>query len=85
MYSICPPGSEQPYPWAMRWHADEHETAFPGVLGMPSTATAHADGSIFDSYVETILPAACVYVVWWVLHTAWLLLHGGGMYKSNFV
>ena len=58
--------------WAMRWHANEHELAFPGVLGMPTPASAVDD----LTYMETVLPAVSVYVVWWILHTAWLLLHG---------
>lgn len=40
------------------------------------TSTLPAGGDDNITYAETVYPAVCVYVVWWVAHTAWLLLHG---------
>ena len=43
----------------------------PGILPMPLDA---ANGSKLG-YVELITPAMTVYVVWWVVHVAWLVSH----------
>ena len=63
----------------MRWHAAEHEAAFPGILPMPLDA---ANGSGLG-YVELIIPAMTVYAVWWVVHVAWLVSHGRYHGHSN--
>ena len=49
-----------------------YETAFPGLLGVPVSA-ADADRV---PYVDLVAPALCLYAAWWILFTAWMLIHG---------
>ena len=66
--------------WAMRWHADAHERAFPGVFGVPHANSGDAKrGTSYAESVTTmdlLVPAATLYFAWAGAHILWLLLFG---------
>ena len=58
--------------WALRWHPDAHEEAFPGILpvrDLGDTADAVAYGAL-------VAPALRLYFAWWVAFAAWMMLDG---------
>ena len=57
--------------WAVRWHAAEHEAAFPGLLPAP-----YRPRDVDASYADLVLPALRLYAAWWVVFTTWMLAHG---------
>ena len=67
--------------WALRWHPEEHEAAFPGILPMPGLDDTTNGSGV--GYVELITPAVTVYAVWWVVHVVWLVSHGRWHGHSN--
>jgi hypothetical protein len=58
--------------WSLRWAPDDVERLWPGSFGMPLT---EADAQAV-SFGEIFFPAAGLYLIWWVLYGAWLLLSG---------
>ena len=59
--------------WAMRWHPEAHEHAFPGILPVRELIeNNHND----IAYEELVAPALRLYCAWWLLFAAWMMLDG---------
>lgn len=58
--------------WAMRWHPEAHERAFPGIL--PTRDLGDAEHAV--AYKALVAPALCTYFAWWFAFAAWMMLDG---------
>ena len=58
--------------WAMRWHPEAHERAFPGIL--PTRDLGDAEHAV--AYEALVAPALCTYFAWWLAFAAWMMLDG---------
>ena len=58
--------------WALRWHPDAHERAFPGIL--PVRDLDDTENTV--PYGALIAPALRLYFAWWLAFAAWMMLDG---------
>ena len=58
--------------WALRWHPEAHERAFPGIL--PTRDLGDAEHAV--AYEALVAPALCTYFAWWLAFAAWMMLDG---------
>ena len=58
--------------WALRWHPDAHERAFPGIL--PVRDLDDTENTV--PYGALIAPALRLYFAWWLAFAVWMMLDG---------
>ena len=58
--------------WALRWHPEAHERAFPGIL--PTRDLGDAEHAV--AYEALVAPALCTYFAWWLAFAVWMMLDG---------
>ena len=58
--------------WALRWHPEAHERAFPGIL--PTRDLGDAEHAV--AYEALVAPALRTYFAWWLAFAVWMMLDG---------
>lgn len=59
--------------WALRWHPEAHERAFPGILPVRELIEQKKNDIAYGALVA---PALRLYCAWWLAFAAWMMLDG---------